>query len=76
MMNVAKFGSPHLDTPNSRYDFCKFATKYGKTNKEKSNFQPGATTRYTRSIHPWWPTARARRSMVPHVSDTGAERGV
>ena len=33
-MNPTKFGSPHLDTPNSRYDFCKFATKSMKTNKE------------------------------------------
>ena len=26
-MNPTKFGSPHLDTPSSRYNFCKLATK-------------------------------------------------
>ena len=51
MMNPTKFGSPNLDTPNSRYDFCKFATKSRKTNKEKSNFKSGATARCTQCIH-------------------------
>ena len=32
--NPKKFVSPHLDTPNSKYDFCKFATKSVKTDKE------------------------------------------
>ena len=36
-MNLTKFGSPHLDTPSSRYDFCKFAFKYVKINKNKLN---------------------------------------
>ena len=35
MMNLTKFSSLNLDTPNSKYDFCKFATKSVKTNKEK-----------------------------------------
>ena len=24
MMNLTKYGSPHLDTPSSRYEFLKF----------------------------------------------------
>ena len=65
-MNQKNFVSPKLDTPNSRYKFLKFATKTRKkTNKEKSNFQPGATARYTQSMHPRWPTAGARRSIGP-----------
>ena len=27
MMNLTKFGSPHLDTPSSRYEFLKLVTK-------------------------------------------------
>ena len=34
MMNPTKFGSPKLDTPNSRYKFLKFAFKSMKINKE------------------------------------------
>jgi len=34
-MNLTKFGSPHLDTPTSRYEFLKFAFKTVKTNQEK-----------------------------------------
>ena len=35
MMNLTKFGSPHLDTPSSRYEFLKFVTKFvKKINKE------------------------------------------
>jgi hypothetical protein len=34
-MNLTKFGSLHLNTPNSRYEFLKFAFKSVKTNKEK-----------------------------------------
>ena len=34
MMNPTKFGSPKLDTPNSRYKFWKFAFKSMKINKE------------------------------------------
>ena len=36
-MNPTKFGSPKLDTPNSRYKFLKFATKTGKKQKKKKN---------------------------------------
>ena len=50
-MNLTKFSSPHLDTPSSRYNFCKFATKSMKTNKENqiSNraLQLGAPRVYT-----------------------------
>ena len=44
MMNLAKFGSPHLDTLSTRYGFLKFALKSVKTNKENiqnSNWQLG-----------------------------------
>ena len=75
-MNPVKFVSPHLDTPNSRYDFCKFATKSRKTNKEKSNFKSGPTAGYTRSSAPGGAHSWARGQRVPHVSNTGAERGV
>ena len=34
MINPEKFGSPHLDTPSSRYKFLKFATKSMKINKK------------------------------------------
>ena len=34
-MNPTKFSYPHLDTPRSRYEFLKFATKsVKKINKE------------------------------------------
>ena len=33
MMNRTKFGSLNLDTPSSRYEFLKFATKSGIINK-------------------------------------------
>ena len=51
-MNLTKFGSPHLDTPNSRYEFLKFVTKsMKKINKENqiSNqaLQLGAPGAYT-----------------------------
>ena len=51
-MNLTKFGSPHLDTPSSRYEFFKFVTKYMKQiNKENqiSNraLQLGAPGVYT-----------------------------
>ena len=52
MMNPTKFGSPHLDTPSSRYEFLKFITKFLKNiNKENqiSNraLQLGAPGVYT-----------------------------
>ena len=70
MMNPTKFGSPHLDTPNSRYDFCKFATKFGKTNKEKSNFNSGPAARCTRSSAPGGAESGGPHSMRPHMSYT------
>ena len=52
MMNLTKYGSPHLDTPSSRYEFSKFVTKsVKKINKENqiSNqaLQLGAPGVYT-----------------------------
>ena len=63
-MNLTKFSSPHLDTPNSKYDFCKFATKSMKTNKENHSKNLKYTT-YTRSIHPLWLIARAHSQRDP-----------
>ena len=50
-MNPKKFGSPHFDTPSSRYNFYNFATKSVKTNKE-NQIHSGSAAMYTRSIHP------------------------
>ena len=44
-MKPKKFGSPHLDTPSSRYEFLKFAFKSVKINLEnnsKNRLTPGA----------------------------------
>ena len=51
-MNPTKFGSPHLDTPSSRYNFCKLVTKsVKKINKENQistqALQLGAPDVYT-----------------------------
>ena len=35
-MDQKKFGSPKLDTPNSRYKFVKFATKTRKKQIKKN----------------------------------------
>ena len=67
MMNPKKVGSPHLDTPSSRYNFCRLATKSMKNKLKKSNFHLGATARCKRSIHPQWLTAGPHRSTRPHV---------
>ena len=50
-MNPIKFGSPHLDTPSSIYNFCKFAFKSMKINQEK-HFK-------------YWLTVGTRGSMGP-----------
>ena len=34
MMNLTNFGSPHLDTPISRYEFLKHAFNCGKINQK------------------------------------------
>ena len=39
MMNPTKFGSPHLDTSSSRYEFLKHAFKFVKTNKKSITTQ-------------------------------------
>ena len=40
MMNQKNFGSPHLDTPSSRYDFCKFVYKSVKKQQRKTIQKP------------------------------------
>ena len=67
-MNPKKFGSPHLDTPSSRYNFCKFASKSVKTNRE-NQIHSRSAARYTRSIHPavtdvWAPKVNRTHTFV------------
>ena len=48
MMNLTKFGSPHLDTPSSRYEFLKMAFKFVKNKKNQykhSDWQMGHADR-------------------------------
>ena len=67
--NPTKFGSPHLDTPNSKHDFCKFATKSRKTNKEKINLKSGPAARCTQSSAP-----EGTDSGGPQVNDPTRQR--
>ena len=69
MMNPAKFGSPHLDTPNSRYDFCKFVYKSMKIKKEK-HFKNPKYAMHTRSSAPTMTDAWVLQSTRPHPIDT------
>ena len=51
-MNLTKFGSHHLDTPSSRYEFLKFETKFVKKNNKENQIsnqalQLGAPGVYT-----------------------------
>ena len=50
-MNLKKFGSPHLDTPSSRYEFLEFAFKSVKINQEK-HFKYQLTARTRGSMGP------------------------
>ena len=38
MINSTKFGSPHLDTPSSRYEFLKHAFKSVKNKSENQHY--------------------------------------
>ena len=67
MMNPTKFGSPHLDTPSSRYNFCNLATKSVKIYKE-NKIHSGSATGYTRSIHPTVTNVWAPKVNQPHMS--------
>ena len=76
-MNPKKFGSPHLDTPSSRYNFCNLATKsMKKINKENqiSNraLQLGAPGLYTHGGSHMGATV----NPVPRVSKAKAEAAV
>ena len=68
-MNPTKFGSPHLDTPSLRYDFCKMAFKYAKINTQKHFKNPKYTT-YNWFIHPTMTDSMAPQSTRPHLTDT------
>ena len=75
MMNPTKFGSLHLNTPNSRYDFCKFVYKSVKINKEKHFKNPKYAT-YTRSGAPTVTDAWVPQSTQPHpIGTRSRERG-
>ena len=74
-MKPTKFGSLNLDTPSSRYEFWKLATKYGLINKENRISNQAQLLGAPGPVHPLRLIAGARRSMVPPVSDTGAEDG-
>ena len=50
-MNLTKFGSPHLDTPSSRYEILKCVTKSVKINQEK-HFKYRLTARTRGSTGP------------------------
>ena len=73
MMNPTKFGSLNLDIPSSRYKFLKFEF-ISKKNKEKH--LKLKSLRALGLLHPEMLTCGFRRSMVPHVSNTGVEHGV
>ena len=75
-MNPAKFVLPHLDTPSSRYKYLKFAFKYVKTNKENQISNRAQQLGAPGPVHLEAPTAGPCGQLVPHVNDTGAERGV
>ena len=75
MMNPTKFVSLHLDTPSSRYEFLKFATKSRIINKENRISNRAQLLGAPGRVHPLWLIAGARRSMIPPVSDTRSEDG-
>ena len=68
MMNPAIFGSPHLDTPRSRYKFLKFAFKYMKINKENQISNQAQQLGAPSPVYPEALTAGAHRSMQLHMS--------
>ena len=57
MMNPAKFGSPHYDTPNSIYKNFKFEFKYVKINKENQISNQAQQLGAPGPVHPEAPTA-------------------
>ena len=65
-MNPIKFGSPHLDTPSSRYNFCKLVFKSVK-NKQKQTLN----AMYTRST-----THSGTNSWAPPVSEAQQSTGL
>ena len=76
MMNLTKFSSPNLDTPKSRYQFFRFASKSVKINKENQISNQAQQLGAPGLVHPEAPVAGPHDQRVPHVSGTGAERGV
>ena len=76
MMNPTKFGSPHLDTPSSRYNFLMFAFKYVKINKE--NQIPNRTQQLGAPgpVHPEVLTVGPVGQRNPRTSETEVGHGV
>ena len=70
MINLTKFSSPNLDTPNSRYKFFKFAFKYVKINKENQISNRAQQLGAPSSVHPEALTVGARKSTQLHMSYT------
>ena len=70
MSNPAKFGSPHLDTPSSRYKFLKFAFKYMKINKENQISNQAQQLGAPGLVHPEVLTVGAHSQRDPTVIHT------
>ena len=65
MKNPTKYGSLNLDTPSSRYEFLKFATKSRIINKENQISNRAQLLGAPGPVHPLRLTAGARKSMGP-----------
>ena len=76
MMNPAKFGSPHLDTPSSRYKFLKFAFKSVKINKENQISNRAQQLGAPGPVHPEALTAGPAAQWDPRASETNAGHDV
>ena len=75
-MKPKKFGSPHLDTPSSKYEFLKFAFKSMKINKDNQISNRAQQLGAPGLVHPEVPIDGPHGQRVPHISDTGAKCGV
>ena len=72
MMNPAKFGSSHLDTPSTRYGFLKFAFKPMKINKENQISNRARQLGAPGPVHSEALTAGPAVNATPHVIHTKA----
>ena len=74
MVNLTKFSSPNLVTPNSRYKFLKFAFKFIKINKENQISNRAQQLGAPGPMHPEVLTAGPVDQRDPRVSDTAHVR--